>query len=588
MCHIKRLSINGFRGVPKEIEVDFTDNGKPISLLVLGDNGTGKTSIADSLEFCLRGKISRRGNAGLKARREAQNYFTLGPPSVAIELSNGSKYFRGAAQHPFGGKPVQRLDPVPGFGLAPITINRADIEIFWQVEPNERMRFFFDYLRDPRNQSGYAALDVERFEQQLVEARLPLLEAQIELARITQTPVEQVPVDSQASFYRWRRDNYKWYRSKRDVSGTIAIILPQRISKNRQMVADAILTLERQVSKIHQINSHLLAKRAEAKSEENPFAVISADIPELLREVGSQATAEFGRIAKLEQVSGIEITPGGGYALDIKCILSNDRKVDPTQILSEGNLDLLAFLIMLAVTRSCASRGQSTFLVLDDVWQSVDAIHRNSILEYLFSPAFKSWQFVITVHDRLWARLIENKARKLKKQLQTAELTSWSLTEGPRIRYRKLDTLSQLRRVLDDAPPDVLCPYVGRALEELADELSISMRTSVRRTPGDRYTLEDLWPKVRETLASCKASDTLPTVTQKVDANYILRNMYGAHYNEWAQSVSQAEAREFAELVVELWDETHCGECSKPLTLVSNSNKSDIDWSCNHHTRAQS
>ncbi|MGW4047473.1 ATP-binding protein [Streptomyces sp. NPDC004721] len=51
-----------------------------MSTLILGDNGAGKSSITDALEFCLRGKVSRRGNAGMKSRREARNLSPIGRP----------------------------------------------------------------------------------------------------------------------------------------------------------------------------------------------------------------------------------------------------------------------------------------------------------------------------------------------------------------------------------------------------------------------------------------------------------------------------------------------------------------------------
>jgi len=50
---IKKIRIHGFRGIPDlELELD----GK--NLLLRGENGTGKSSIVDAVEFFFSGKIS--------------------------------------------------------------------------------------------------------------------------------------------------------------------------------------------------------------------------------------------------------------------------------------------------------------------------------------------------------------------------------------------------------------------------------------------------------------------------------------------------------------------------------------------------
>ena len=51
---IQRLAMRAFRGVPGEMIVDF---GKGESIAVYGDNGTGKSTIADALEWYFTGEI---------------------------------------------------------------------------------------------------------------------------------------------------------------------------------------------------------------------------------------------------------------------------------------------------------------------------------------------------------------------------------------------------------------------------------------------------------------------------------------------------------------------------------------------------
>ncbi len=51
---LQRLVMHAFRGVPGDMTVDF---GKGESIVVYGDNGTGKSTIADALEWYFTGEI---------------------------------------------------------------------------------------------------------------------------------------------------------------------------------------------------------------------------------------------------------------------------------------------------------------------------------------------------------------------------------------------------------------------------------------------------------------------------------------------------------------------------------------------------
>jgi energy-coupling factor transporter ATP-binding protein EcfA2 len=58
---VQRLVMHAFRGVPGEMTVDF---GKGESIIVYGDNGTGKSTIADALEWFFTGEIELLSHEG--------------------------------------------------------------------------------------------------------------------------------------------------------------------------------------------------------------------------------------------------------------------------------------------------------------------------------------------------------------------------------------------------------------------------------------------------------------------------------------------------------------------------------------------
>jgi energy-coupling factor transporter ATP-binding protein EcfA2 len=58
---VQRLVMHAFRGIPDEMTVDF---GKGESIVVYGDNGTGKSTIADALEWFFTGQIELLSHEG--------------------------------------------------------------------------------------------------------------------------------------------------------------------------------------------------------------------------------------------------------------------------------------------------------------------------------------------------------------------------------------------------------------------------------------------------------------------------------------------------------------------------------------------
>jgi energy-coupling factor transporter ATP-binding protein EcfA2 len=65
---VQRLVMHAFRGVPGEMTVDF---GKGDSIVVYGDNGTGKSTVADALEWYFTGGIELLSHEG---RQHAVRY----------------------------------------------------------------------------------------------------------------------------------------------------------------------------------------------------------------------------------------------------------------------------------------------------------------------------------------------------------------------------------------------------------------------------------------------------------------------------------------------------------------------------------
>jgi energy-coupling factor transporter ATP-binding protein EcfA2 len=81
---LHRLTMRSFRGVPGEMSVDF---GEGRSIAVYGDNGTGKSTIADALEWFFTGQIELLSHEGRQHAVRNIGGSQNGETSVELETS---------------------------------------------------------------------------------------------------------------------------------------------------------------------------------------------------------------------------------------------------------------------------------------------------------------------------------------------------------------------------------------------------------------------------------------------------------------------------------------------------------------------
>ena len=295
--------------------------------------------------------------------------------------------------------------PHPRFAVSPIILRRSDILRFWSTPESHRQIFFRDFLQDWTSEPWEELTDVQQ--ETLLTKRLQLKASRRtvaqELARITKVLYDHVPIFGpdldhfvQQYVYGGMSGRRRTALRKKGVTFTV--------NKDVQRLTDTLRSHNKFIKR--------LRRKLRRVGSPNPKRYLH--LQDLLATFSDRLTSAFARTSpSATLVESIELVPGrlSPTSLSLDVSLVNGTRCSPQQVFSEANLDLLSFLIVLTVAEESARRGQAKVFILDDVFQSIDAGIRLTVMDYVFTE-FKDWQLVFTVHDRLWREQLLDLCRR--------------------------------------------------------------------------------------------------------------------------------------------------------------------------------
>ncbi|HZL06825.1 MAG TPA: ATP-binding protein, partial [Coriobacteriia bacterium] len=115
------VTVRGFRGSAGAVTLDLTRSGKPVDVLLWGDNGTGKSTLVDGIEFALQRRVDRSADFNSSLRSSVRN-LNVPEATAAVTFSDGTAVERGLVTNRAGRDEPSHLDVRPGFRIAPVVI----------------------------------------------------------------------------------------------------------------------------------------------------------------------------------------------------------------------------------------------------------------------------------------------------------------------------------------------------------------------------------------------------------------------------------------------------------------------------------
>lgn len=542
---LTHVSVTGFRGSPGTVALDLTKGGKPTNVLLWGDNGVGKSTLVDGIEFALQSRVDRSSDFTSSLRPKVRN---LSSPEgrASAALTDGTQSDRSLVVNESGRDVTSEVSVRPGFRIAPVVIRRSDILRFLDTDALSRGTIFFDYFPDPAGDIGIRPDEELKV---MDEERTVLLVVRADLAK------------QLADIYP---DESRDLGDRTQLDAFVAALMRELHPRPDE---DAFDLLPAEVGRlIHelrttQVRLQKLKKAIESGVQRNNPVAYRKQLERVrpaLQSVGQELTESFKAITRAEHVEKLDvlIAKSGPVSLDVVVRFDNGTWALPQQAFSEGYKDLVALLFFLVVTKKAGELGRAKFLVLDDALQSVDASVRVGVMDFVLEH-FKAWQLVITGHDRGW--LAQLKALFNRKGLTFVERTisRWSFDGGIEVGGASRLRVDTVRAGLEQHDERMTAAATGILLEEICQELSWRLGASISRRQGDRYTLGDLWPGVAKSLRRFGLASHIDNVNQRLE----IRNLLGGHFNDYADSIAWSDILMLAEDVLAIYESVHCDGC---------------------------
>ncbi len=257
-----------------------------------------------------------------------------------------------------------------------------------------------------------------------------------------------------------------------------------------------------------------------------------------------------------------------GVGLDAEMQVGDTKKEGhPLTFLSEGHLDTLGLTIFLAFSQEFNS--DLPFLVLDDVLTTVDHGHRQRVAR-LLAEKFADWHLILTTHDRLWGEQLRATARAFGIPVSFYRMRPWDPINGASFEPWSQDPWKYYSEIAEKMPALAIAG-AGRELEKFLNTMRRMLRIAVPANFSDQYTIGELWDGFKswvkkywpedipeEWKEKVLSNEALLQTLQEVERQWRMRNWSGAHYNEWADSVTVDEAKEFIEVTEQLVNRFRC------------------------------
>ena len=236
----------------------------------------------------------------------------------------------------------------------------------------------------------------------------------------------------------------------------------------------------------------------------NDFSrLIQENISQRFKDISSLIGKYFGILRQDKDIKDIEIVlnlekgRAAGRSAEIQLSYYNISVKPAYKVLSESLLNSLGLAIYFACVKQFNQK--SRFIVLDDIMNSLDVGHRDTLLD-LIEQEFPEHQIILFTHDLFWFEKIQMRF----PSWITKKIKGWEYALGPKIDFAKTRK-SEIDELLQDSTKVKQAGFLfSEHLEGVLNELCEDLHAEVRH----RFVKHDL-PSMEELFIADRKSTRL-------------------------------------------------------------------------------
>lgn len=265
----------------------------------------------------------------------------------------------------------------------------------------------------------------------------------------------------------------------------------------------------------------------------------------------------------------------------------------PNAVHSEGHQDSMGICLFFALSEKITN-DKLNLIVLDDVVMSIDIHHRKNFCNVLLSE-FPNKQFVITTHDFIWRKELEN--AKVITRDNVVHFKNWDINHGPFVEAGK-DVWDAIITKLEHGDKNEGIADLRYYLEETFSDICNKYRLKVPYSIDARWTLSDVFnPSYKffhDAFKTCVASANSYGKDKSKQMQFLneFESKYNSlktndwalnpsvHFTPWAQKLSLDELKQLANSFKEYCELFVCKTCKAEITINADQNYIPHSLSC--------
>ncbi len=267
----------------------------------------------------------------------------------------------------------------------------------------------------------------------------------------------------------------------------------------------------------------------------------------------------------------------------------------PLALHSEGHQDTMGICLYLALAEHL-TKDKIYLTVLDDVVMSVDSLHRRQICT-LLKKYFPDRQFLITTHDKTWARELQTEG--VVERSNSIEFTRWTLEGGPCLEI-DADLWDRIETDLSKQDVPTAAFRLRNGSERFFEHICDALKAPIRYKLNGAWDLSDYMGgaigKFRKLIRQTKDSalswgeqeeveklTELETIARQIIARTEFdRWMVNAavHFSKWHE-LSESDFRPIVEAFRDCFSLFHCQTCGGLIRISEEQgNETSVRCAC--------